>query len=177
MRATYLNIFVLLLTLTIGTANSSEVKPNVSSIAQLPIKNISNPVKYQFTGGQPTQEELSSLARLGIKHIINLRPKSEQTWNEPLYVKLQGMKYHSLPVAGISDININNANQLDSMLDKYSNEGVYVHCASGNRVGALIALHQGSITRNIDIAIEKGKRWGLTRLEPVVRDKLMQNSH
>lgn len=174
MRSLYLNIFTIILTLIIGTANSSEVKINVSAIVDLPIKNISNPATYQFSAGQPTQEEISSLVGFGIKHIINLRPKSEQIWNEPLYVKLLGIKYHSLPVAGLADINIKNANQLALMLDKYANEGVFVHCASGNRVGALIALRQGSISGDIDSAIKEGKRWGLTRLEPVVRDKLMQ---
>ena len=47
-----------------------------------------------------------------------------------------------------------------------------VHCASGNRVGALIALQHGLESGDVDAAIAEGKRWGLTRLEPVVRNAL-----
>lgn len=166
-------ILSLALTVTVKSAHSSEITSNLASVTLLPINNISRANEYHFSGGQLSQKELSALANLGIKHIINLRPISEQTWDEQTYVESLDLSYHSLPVAGISDLNNNNAQKLEALLSKLSDEGVYVHCASGNRVGALVALHKGKTTGEVEPAIAEGKRWGLTRLEHVVRKKLM----
>jgi protein tyrosine phosphatase (PTP) superfamily phosphohydrolase (DUF442 family) len=51
-------------------------------------------------------------------------------------------------------------------------EPVLLHCASGNRVGALIALGTRLKGAETEAAIAKGKQWGLTGLEPIVRGKL-----
>jgi uncharacterized protein (TIGR01244 family) len=50
---------------------------------------------------------------------------------------------------------------------------VFVHCASGNRAGALLAIgaaHSGGMTP--EAALEFGRKAGLTSLEPVVRERL-----
>ena len=82
------------------------------------------------------------------------------------------MQYHSIPVADANDITPANAEKLKQTLQSMGSEPALVHCASGNRVGALIALQHGLESGDVDAAIAEGKRWGLTRLEPVVRNAL-----
>ncbi len=143
-----------------------------NSINQLAIQNLHHPEKRVYASGQPTQAELRVLAQAGIKHVVNLRPAKEQTWSEAAFVQTLGMKYHALPVAGAAGITDENAAALAKVLHEIGGEPVLVHCSSGNRVGALIALGEQAKGANVDEAIAKGKRWGLTRLEPMVRDLL-----
>lgn len=135
-------------------------------------KNIANPAENIFSSGQPSRDEFAALAELGVKHVINLRPQPEQDWDEAAYVSSLGMHYHSIPVADASDITPANAAKLNQTLQSTGAEPALVHCASGNRVGALVALQHGLETGDVEAAISEGKRWGLTRLEPVVRNAL-----
>ena len=46
-----------------------------------------------------------------------------------------------------------------------------MHCASGNRVGALMAISSVELDgATVEDAIAVGKAWGLTRLEGRVRE-------
>ena len=47
-----------------------------------------------------------------------------------------------------------------------------MHCASGNRVGALMALRASQNGASAEEAMAAGKAAGLTRLEPVVAKRL-----
>ena len=68
---------------------------------------------------------------------------------------------------------MDNANSLGGILQDIGTEGVFVHCASGNRVGSLVSIyshtHQGL---SVEDAIKEGKKWGLTSLESTVRAAL-----
>jgi len=130
-----------------------------------------------FSSGQPTQQQIETLEEAGVKHIVDLRPATETDWDEGAFVTSMGLQYHSIPVAGREGITSENARSLYQLLDSLKGEPVLVHCASGNRVGALVALAEGQIRGNdVEDAIAEGKRWGLTRLEPAVREMLSENS-
>ncbi len=150
---------------------------DLTAINELPIKNLTNPEQATFSSGQPTQEEIKALAQAGIKHVINLRPAQEQEqqqdWNEGELVQSLGMQYHSVSVAGAAGVTIDNATTLAGILEEIDGEPVLLHCGSGNRVGALIALREGALNEaSIDESVATGKLWGLTGLEPVVRERL-----
>ena len=145
------------------------------SFSDLAIKNLQHPAEHTFTSGQPSQEAFSALAKKGVQVVVNLRPQSEQDWNEQAKVESLGMSYINLPVAGAEGVSFENAKKLDEILKGLEGKTVLVHCASGNRVGALIALNVFKQNgENTDAAVEVGKQWGLTRLEPLVREKLAQ---
>jgi len=144
-----------------------------AAIEDADILNLRSPQADVFASGQPTQEQLQLLAKSGVKHIINLRPSSEQDWDEGAYVKSLGMEYHNIPVAGAADVSSENAMQLNELLTSLNGQPLLVHCASSNRVGALRALIEGETNgAGLESAIATGKSWGLTSLEPVVRTKL-----
>jgi uncharacterized protein (TIGR01244 family) len=132
-----------------------------------------HPREGLVTGGQPAPAEWAELKAQGVTTIINLRPPAEMAGrNEAAEVGATGMAYIELPVAGAEDIDADNARRLWSLL-KASPAPVFVHCASGNRVGALLALGAAqSGAMGADAALEFGRSAGLRGLEPVVRERL-----
>ena len=144
-------------------------------IAQADIVNMLAPEENIISSGQPTEEQFQVLADAGIKHVINLRTPQEMDWDEAGLVESLGMQYHSIPVAVSAGLTRENAQELYDLLENFAGEPVVVHCASGQRVGALIAL-SAQQNRGMDAgdALEEGRRWGLSspRLTPVVRQVL-----
>ncbi|MCB1561754.1 MAG: hypothetical protein KDI75_11790 [Xanthomonadales bacterium] len=143
------------------------------SAAESALANYRQPAAGLFTGGQPEQAEWQALAAAGITTVINLRGAEETPdRDEAAEVSAQGMRYLNIPVAGAADVNDATADRLWWAI-REAGGPVLVHCASGNRVGALLAL---GAYRNDDraaaAALAFGQEAGLSRLEPVVRERL-----
>lgn len=126
------------------------------------------------SAGQPTVEQVKNAARTGLRRIINLRPASEGPgYDESSIAQSLGLEYYCLPIAGPQDLNFETVRQLDDLLRASPDAQTLVHCATGNRVGALMALRAAWLNDEpIDAAISTGQRWGLARLEPAVRHLL-----
>ena len=77
----------------------------------------------------------------------------------------------ALPIAGKGDITAANADALGALLEQHG-DGVLLHCASGNRVGALLSLGAARAGTPAAEALEFGRKAGLTSLEPVVAAQL-----
>lgn len=128
-----------------------------------------------YSSGQPSPEQLEHLARDGVRTVINLRaPNEPDQYDERAEAERHGMRYLSLPVAGAKDLTSETVQQFSDELERARQNGpVLIHCASANRVGALVALeqgwHQGAESSS---ALELGRAAGLTGLEPVVSDLL-----
>ena len=138
------------------------------------IKNLQQPTANHYAAGQPTAEQLTNLQQAGIKHVINLRPRQEQgKLDESQLLSKTGIHYHHLPITNANDLNHSNVEQLHSLLAKIGKEKVLLHCASSNRVGALMALRANWL-QGMDAtqALELGKAYGLTTLETAVQAKL-----
>lgn len=136
------------------------------------LRNGRAPVKGVLTGGQPTAEQFETLANLGYTTVINLRGLDENGNTNPEFVESLGMTYVSIPITGAPDVSEANARKLAEVMA--ASEGdVVIHCASGNRVGALVAL-KGYYVDGLspEDALKLGKAAGVTRLEPVVRQQL-----
>jgi uncharacterized protein (TIGR01244 family) len=125
------------------------------------------------TSGQPTLEQLDTLAAQGIHTVIDLRSADEDRgYDEAAELKSRGIAYHSLPINGKDDLNADNAAALKHLLDA-SGDGVLIHCHTGNRAGALLALEAAKEEGLApEKAVELGKSAGMTSLAPVVEEKL-----
>ncbi|GAB2499496.1 sulfur transferase domain-containing protein [Pseudoxanthomonas sangjuensis] len=125
------------------------------------------------TGGQPSLEQIDALAAQGVRTVIDLRTDDEDRgYDEAAELESRGLAYHRLPIAGAQDLTPANAAALKRLLDA-SGDGVLLHCASGNRVGALLALmaaqQEGATPEQ---ALELGRRAGLKSLAPAIEEKL-----
>jgi len=128
-----------------------------------------------LSGGQPTEAQLEEAASLGYRTIIDLRTPGERGSipGQADQVRALGMAYVSIPIAGADSLTEENARHLEEALAGPDALPAIVHCASGNRVGALFALVAFHVDgKTADEALQIGLRTGLTRLEPAVRQKL-----
>ena len=116
-----------------------------------------------LTGGRPSSEDLERLKNAGYKSVINLEGLDAHSLTEAAEANELGLQYIAIPVTS-ADITRENAIRLDDAL-KLSGTPVFVHCASGNRAGALIAL-RAYFVQNMSpaAAIDEGKRAGMTSL-------------
>ena len=138
---------------------------------KLDILNLKAQSENVLTSGQPSQTDFAKLKQLGVQNIINLRGDNETNWSEQELVTELGMNYYHIPVQSKADITIENATKLQALLNKQ--QTTLLHCASSNRVGALVALYNAvTLKKPIDEAVEIGKQWGLKSLEGVVRSKV-----
>lgn len=166
---------VLLFSLAVD-ALAGSTDPEDLSKAGITLVNARYPQPNVITGGQPTPEQIRAMHKAGIRHVINLRTNDEMDWDEKALVTSLGMQYHAIPVAGAAGITPENAKALHDLVQSLGNQPVALHCASGNRVGALVAVSSAASGESVDAAIAEGKKWGMTRLEDLVREKLNSDS-
>lgn len=130
------------------------------------------PIDGVLTGGQPSPTQLETLAGLGYKTVINLRGSGERGSTDPAFVESLGMTYVSIPMTGADDVSEDNARKLAAAMGN-GDDPIVLHCASSNRVGALLAMKAYYVDgMSPDAALALGKEAGVTRLEPVVRQQL-----
>jgi protein tyrosine phosphatase (PTP) superfamily phosphohydrolase (DUF442 family) len=83
------------------------------------------------------------------------------------------MKYISLPIGGASGVTYENASLLDETLSKIDGP-VLVHCASSNRVGALLSLREKMHGASTEEALSLGDEAGLSSLRKTVEARLSE---
>jgi uncharacterized protein (TIGR01244 family) len=124
------------------------------------------------TTGQPSATALSAAAAAGYKTVIDLRaPNEDRGLDEKATVEGLGMSYVNLPVDGAGGVSYANASALDKLLAE-APKPVLLHCASSNRVGALLALRAKAEGADSAAALELGVASGLGSLKAVVEKKL-----
>ncbi|HET7370903.1 MAG TPA: protein tyrosine phosphatase family protein [Gammaproteobacteria bacterium] len=146
--------------------------------ARIEIPNARAPFDGVLTGGQPTPAQLGAAQGAGYRTVVNLRPDTEMTdWNEADRARALGLNYVSIPVAGADGLTEDNARALAEVVDDPDSRPLIVHCASGNRVGALFALKAAWVDgEDPDRALDIGRQAGLTGLEDHVRARLERGS-
>lgn len=137
--------------------------------------NARHPAPNRIASGAVDRGDLERLRAAGVEHVVNLRTPEEQgSFDEAKAAASAGLTYHQIPIKGAQSLTRENAQKLDAVLAQIGDDKAIVHCASGNRVGALIAVREAWLKgRSSDEALAEGRRWGLTSLEPAVK-KLLQ---
>jgi protein tyrosine phosphatase (PTP) superfamily phosphohydrolase (DUF442 family) len=122
--------------------------------------------------GQPSAAALDAVAKAGYKSVIDLRALTEDRgFDEKATVEGLGMSYVSLPVDGAGGVSYANAGELDKLLAELP-KPILLHCASSNRVGALLALRAKADGADDAAALELGVANGLGSLKRAVEQKL-----
>jgi len=98
-------------------------------------------------GGATTPEAVPEIKKLGFKSIINLRLPNENGANidaEAAAAKTAGINFYSIPFSGQQP----DPAVADKFLDTITapgNEPAYIHCAAGNRAGAMWMIKRLSV--------------------------------
>lgn len=125
----------------------------------------------RYAAGQPTPAHLAELARQGVRTVINLRGAEEPVdYDEAAEAARLGLRYVTLPITGAADFDRDRVREFGRLLDDAGREGgVLIHCATSNRVGAMVALDE-TLNRGCALpqALELGRAAGLKTLEPAV---------
>jgi uncharacterized protein (TIGR01244 family) len=120
-----------------------------------------------YRGAQPQGEGWDSLAKLGVKTVIDLRPGSEHsTTAEKRAVEAAGMHYVNVPLSGVHAPPDRKISQVLGLMDD-SASPVFVHCRRGaDRTGTVIACyrvrHDGWSNRR---ALREATSYGMSWIE------------
>jgi uncharacterized protein (TIGR01244 family) len=127
-----------------------------------------------LTGAQPTNAQFEALSEAGYTHFISLRPESETGagWEEA-DAAAHAHDFDRLSIAGAGDLTRENVEAFAALLEEAGDAPTVIYCASGNRVGAMLALKAAWIDGVApDQALRLGLDAGMTRLEAPVRELL-----
>lgn len=132
------------------------------------------PDEQTIVCGALDEAKVKALANAGVELVINLQPDDELSFDESDAVKRAGMYYEQLPISGAKDLKQLNILAFDNILRQYHGKKVALHCGSGNRAGAAIALRAGWLRgRKMETAMERGRSHGLAGLEQEVHNRLL----
>lgn len=113
------------------------------ALAETPaIPNFHQVNDHIYRGGQPAPEAWGSLAKMGVKTVIDLRREDEHpTAEEARAVGALGMSYVNLPMKGVVAPSDEQITKALALLD--SQGPVFVHCQRGSdRTGTVIACYR-----------------------------------
>jgi len=109
----------------------------LSGLAGLP--NACEPIAGLVTGGQPTADQLAALQAAGCEAVVDLRdPMEPRPLNEPAVLQSAGMAYVNITVRGATMTDDTLTRVRDAVSNLVGDRHVFMHCGSGNRVGAVL---------------------------------------
>ena len=130
-------VAVLLLFAAFGSRQAT-----AQQVTKQTVPGVTNFAKLETTvacGGATTPEAVPELKKMGFASIINLRLPSEPGANvegEAAAAKAAGINFFNIPFSGGSpDPAV--ADAFLAAITTKSNEPAYIHCAAGNRAGAM----------------------------------------
>lgn len=115
-----------------------------------------------YSVGQPSADQLGKLPTQGVQRIIALRPATEDhEVDERVRAAAKGLEYFSPPIAGEADLNHANVRTLNQWHPDPAQRTTLIHCGSGTRIRALIALRAGVATgyQHESCARSRTSRW------------------
>ncbi len=164
-----------------AAAERSPAKPSApknidESPPLVPIPNAQITKTGLLIGGQPSPEQLKAIQEAGYRTVITLRTDSERgDEGEQATVERLGMKFVRIPVAGAAGLTEDNARSLGKALGQEDVLPAVLHCASGQRVSALLGLKAFVVDRkSAAAAIDLAKSLGIKKHEAALRARIAE---
>lgn len=154
MKKRFLYILMLFVNMVWGATHM-----NTSKDLEQTVKNFQQITPNVASGGVLGEGAVEQLKADNFTTIIDLRTKAEGVDKEKTTVENAGLHYVNIPItaAGIDDLQLS---QFSNALE-HAKGPVLVHCASGNRVGAMLVRYYISQGVESKIAFERGRKAGL----------------
>lgn len=166
------------LTADAGEAESGAMPRVHVDVATVAAAGEVSPVDGITSAGQPDEAAFRVFADSGYVAVIDMRGPEEDRGisDERALIEGLGMDYVELPITDRKQINVETAAELDRLLEGFDGP-VLIHCKSGNRVGAVLALRHSLAGASDDEALAFGATAGLTKpkLRALVQERLSQN--
>lgn len=146
-----------------ASAEGAATRPRrVHPISGTHVTNLSRSGNFYFSG-KPSMEGLERLEARGVAAVINLRSKQEmQGIPERRTVQGLGMAYYRVPISGPQSLTDAKLDKARRLLRRHQKEPTLIHCASGNRVGAVwLAYRVLDEGASWEAALEEAKAIGL----------------
>jgi len=129
-----------------------------------------------FRGAQPADMGYPALAKLGVKTVLDLHNLGGARQHERAQVEAAGMKYVSMPFAGLSAPTSEEVQKALGIIENQSGEPVFVHCLRGkDRTGTVVACyridHDG--WKN-DKALAEARQYGMSWIEKGMQQFIRQ---
>ncbi|RUO39532.1 serine/threonine protein phosphatase [Pseudidiomarina aestuarii] len=175
MLRSLLTLFIIVVSgLVMTVAHPKQISKIPESLQNM--TNVRLPVPGRISAGPPTAEQLVAFAAAGGDIVINLQSFEElQDIPEASWAAKANLDYFHIPIAGSNDLTREAVAQFDQIVTANRDRQMLMHCGSGNRVGAMIALraawHQGATAAE---AIALGEEYGLASLKPHVESLLKE---
>jgi protein tyrosine phosphatase (PTP) superfamily phosphohydrolase (DUF442 family) len=131
------------------------------------VENACHPYPWLVTGGQPSADALEALAKAGIHDVFDLRGADEpRAFDEAAAACSMQLNYLAIPVTP-ADFSDSKFTAFRHHLAAHGpQKSMFIHCASGNRVGAALlpwlVLDKGL---SYDAALEMARAVGLRNPE------------
>lgn len=94
-------------------------------------------------GAQPHRGDISRLATLGVRTIINLRGADERSEAEEAEAHAAGLNYFNVPMSGSARPTNAQVERALELINAPENQPVFVHCRRGaDRTGTIIAIYR-----------------------------------
>jgi len=155
-----------------GNPDVAVVPSTKADLAAIVETGVAHPVDNISSAGQPDRAAFEVFAKSGYVAVVDMRgPDEDRGFDEQDAVENLGMQYVAFPIVGTNAISFENAQELDELLGEFEGP-VLLHCLSGNRVGALLALRYSQSGASDAEALAYGEAAGLTRLAPVVKERV-----
>jgi len=166
-RCTVASSLVLLIAASLPAASQIPSAPGVPNFHQVN--------ETLFRGGQPTAQGLASLAKLGVKTIIDLRMSARIDDWEKRKVAAFGMQYVHLPLYGKETPNRADIAKAFAILLDSARWPVFVHCREGkDRTGMIVGCyriaHDGWTNRR---ALAEAKSYASRELTHAMEDYIL----
>jgi protein tyrosine phosphatase (PTP) superfamily phosphohydrolase (DUF442 family) len=154
--------------LVLVAAAFSSRPASAQQVTKQTVPGVQNFARLETTiacGGATTPEAVPELKKMGFASIINLRLPSEPGANvegEAAAAKTAGINFYNIPFSGQSpDPKV--ADQFLATVTDKQNEPAYIHCAAGNRAGAMWMIKRLVVDHwDTDKAFTEATALGLT---------------
>jgi len=116
-----------------------------------------------YRGAQPTAEGFRSLAKMGVKTVLDLREFDSRSREEKRAVESAGLKYVNVPLQGTNVPANGDVAMALALLNDPSAGPVFVHCRRGaDRTGTIVAAYRIAHDRwSPDKALREAKDYGM----------------